>query len=69
LIPDEFDDEEIVINQYPYQTKGALAEWIVCAGVKSRRSWFDSTGRHIVSRSDRREKQKTPQQDSRAKYK
>ena len=28
LLMSEFDDEEIVINQYSSQTNGALAEWI-----------------------------------------
>ncbi len=42
----EFDSEEIEINQYSGQTNGALAEWILCTGVKSRRSWFNSTGHH-----------------------
>jgi hypothetical protein len=29
-----------------YKIKGALAEWIICAGVKYRRAGFNSPGRH-----------------------
>jgi hypothetical protein len=42
----EFDDEETGISQYSSQTTGALAEWNICTGVKSRISWFNSTGHH-----------------------
>ncbi len=44
---DEFDSEETVINQKICDKQiGALAEWILCTGVKSRRSWFNSTEHH-----------------------
>lgn len=45
----EFDSEETVINQKICDKQiGALAEWILCTGVKSRGSWFNSTEHRMV---------------------
>jgi hypothetical protein len=43
----EFDNEEKDLDQYLLQTARCFGRMAKCTGVKSRISWFNSTGHHL----------------------